>query len=103
MKKNKWFYIISGILIVIVAAGYFLPRLLLNIAYSPQLGEKEVPLVENLPKATDTLEMKNGKYLLAFSELKSQSDSDTGAFYVIDETGRFYRKASSKIYQSQSV
>ena len=63
MKEYKWFYIIGGILIVIAAAGYFLPRLLLNIAYSPHLGEKEVPLVENLPKATDSLEMKNGKYL----------------------------------------
>lgn len=89
MKKYKWFYIIGGILIVIAAASYFLPRLLLNIAYSPLLEEKEVPLVENLPKATDSLEMKNGKYLLAFSELKSHSDSDTGAFYVIDEAGRF--------------
>lgn len=89
MKKYKWFYIIGGILIVIAAAGYFLPRLLLNIAYSPHLEEKEVPLIENLPKATDSLEMKNGKYLLAFSELKSHSNSNTGAFYVIDKAGRF--------------
>lgn len=89
MKKYKWFYIIASIVIVIAAASYFLPRLILYLAYGPILEEKAVPLVEKLPKATNELDMKNGKYLLAFSDLKSYKHSNTGAFYVIDEEGRF--------------
>lgn len=89
MKKYKWLYIIGSIVILIAASAYFLPRLILFLAYSPLLAEEEVPLVENTAKSTTDLKMKNGKYLLAFSELKSHSETDTGAFYVIDEEGRF--------------
>lgn len=63
MKKYKWFYIIGSILIVIATSAYFLPRLIFYMAYSPDLGEKEVQLIENILKATNTLNMKNGKYV----------------------------------------
>ena len=96
MKKFKWLYIIGSVLVVIAAAAYFLPRLILYMTYSPTLGEKEVQLIENLPKATDSLNMKNGKYVLAFSELKSLKDANTGAFYVIDESGKFLSQSTKQ-------
>lgn len=96
MKKYKWFYIIGSILIVIAASAYFLPRLILYMAYSPHLGEKEVQLIENIPKATNTLNMKNGKYVLAFSELRSMNEGNTGAFYIIDEAGNFLSQSTKQ-------
>lgn len=96
MKKFKWFYIIGSILVVIAAAAYFLPRLILYLTYSPAFGDKEVQLIENMPKATDSLNMKNGKYVLAFSELKSLKDANTGAFYVIDESGKFLSQSTKQ-------
>lgn len=96
MKKYKWFYIIGSILIVIAASAYFLPRLIVYMAYSPHLGEKEVQLIENIPKATNALNMKNGKYVLAFSELRSMNEANTGAFYVIDEAGNFLSQSTKQ-------
>lgn len=96
MKKYKWFYIIGSILIVIATSAYFLPRLIVYMAYSSHLGEKEVQLIENIPKATNTLNMKNGKYVLAFSELRSMNEANTGAFYVIDEAGNFLSQSTKQ-------
>lgn len=96
MKKYKWFYIIGSILIVIATSSYFLPRLIVYMAYSPHLEEKEVQLIENIPKATNTLNMKNGKYVLAFSELRSMNEANTGAFYVIDEAGNFLSQSTKQ-------
>lgn len=95
MKKYKWFYII-GIVLIVMTASYFLPRLILYMAYSPNLEEKEVQLIENIPKATDALNMKNGKYVLAFSKLKSTNDANAGAFYVIDEAGDFLSQSTKQ-------
>ncbi|VEI07130.1 hypothetical protein [Kurthia zopfii] len=45
MKKFKWFYMIGSIIVVVAAAAYFLPRLILYMTYFPTLGEKEVQLI----------------------------------------------------------
>lgn len=86
--KKKWVYVIVGAVLLFGLLLFVVPYVIVSLSYSSIMTEgDESPSAEF--KGTNKLEFNNGKYIVAFSELKSNNIENTGAFYVVDKDGKY--------------